>query len=71
MFPQINMEISYFSVFENIKDIHSYALIKIFFVTIYRCVLIYLLLDFILITVYIIASFYDYIISEINKIKLS
>jgi hypothetical protein len=71
IFPQINMEISYISVFESIKDIHFCTLIKIFFVTIYRCALIYLLLDFILITVYIISSFYDYIISEINKIKLS
>jgi hypothetical protein len=71
IFPQINMEISYISGFENIKDIHFCTLIRVFFVTMYRCILIYLLLDFILITVYIIASFYDYIISEINKIKLS
>lgn len=69
--PKINIEISYCYLIENIKNAHCYILIKIFCITLYRCCLIYFLLDFILITVYIIASFYDYIISEINKIKLS
>ncbi|KAA6302657.1 MAG: hypothetical protein EZS26_001164 [Candidatus Ordinivivax streblomastigis] len=71
MVPKINIEISYELLFENIKCIHYYTLIKAFFVTIYRGCLLYFLLDFVLITVYIISSFYDYIISEINKIKLS
>jgi hypothetical protein len=69
--PKLNIEISYCFLIENIKNIPLYTLIKIFSITLYRCCLVYFLLDFILITVYIISSFYDYIISEINKIKLS
>jgi hypothetical protein len=68
--PEINIEISYCSLFGNIK-IHFCTLMKVFFITLYRCCLVYFLLDFVLITVYIISSFYDYIISEINKVKLS
>jgi len=69
--PKINIEISYCSLIENITNTPLYTLTKIFCITLYRGCLVYFLLNFILITVYIISSFYDYMISEINKIKLS
>ena len=71
IFPQMNVEIQYGLIFESIKRGQICVLAKHIPLVIYRCFLVYFLLNFALITVYIISSFYDYIISEINKIKLS
>ena len=45
--------------------------IKAIFLLVYRSVLFYLLLNFIYITKQMITSFYDYMVSEIDKIHLS
>jgi len=70
LIPEINEKISYCEIIENFNEVSICTLIKTFGITIFRCSLMYFLLNFILITVYIISSFYDYMISEINKIKL-
>ena len=68
IFPKINIEITYKYLFENICDIHYIKLVKFFTIIFYRGCIIYFLLDFLLITIYIISAFYDYFISEINKL---
>ncbi len=58
---------------EVIKDVRvnsaSYSVMALV-IFIYRSVVFYFLVDFVLITIYLTSSIYDYIISEYNKVKL-
>ena len=64
--PEANANIELKYLLENIRNI---CFIEIGIV-LHSCLIIYFLLDFLLITVYVITAFYDYFISEINKVKL-
>lgn len=57
-----------------VKEIRMQTTCEILKVTIllsYRSLIAYFLFDFMLITIYLVSSSYDHIISELNKIKLS
>jgi hypothetical protein len=71
IFPQINIEIDIFNFIKSIDEQTVCTIIKTSLIIIYRVIVLYFLLDFLLITLYIISSFYDFIVSEINKVKLS
>lgn len=61
-------------VFNAVQYYNNYGImfcIKAIFLLVYRSVLFYLLLNFIYITKQMITSFYDYMVSEIDKIHLS
>jgi hypothetical protein len=71
LFSEINYTIDFCYFLQAIKQKEIYDILKTIFVFSYRVVTLYFLLDFLLITIYINSSFYDFIISEYNKVKLS
>lgn len=71
IFSQINIEINIVQFINTIEQKTFYFIFKTSLILLYRIAVLYFLFDFVLITLYIISSFYDFIISEINKVKLS
>lgn len=64
----LNMPTNLIDFFDNIK-LEAKVFHKII-VLAYRMIVFYFLFDFILITLYLVSSIYDFIISEYNKVKL-
>lgn len=52
------------------RDIDLFVTLKSILVLLYRGLTLYFLLDFILITIYLIGNFYDFFISEYKQVKL-
>ena len=67
----ITMNIDICSLFCTIRCCYISDIIVNTLILFYRLIITYFLLDFLLITIYLVASSYDYIFSELNKIKLS
>lgn len=55
---------------KSISEIDLFFTFKVAIVLLYKWMMFYFLLDFILIVVYIISSFYDFMISEYNSVRL-
>lgn len=66
----LNKTINPINVFANISNNHYLFTLKAIALFVYRSVVFYFLIDFVLITIYLTASIYDFIISEYNKVKL-
>src|SRR5690606_5350409 len=56
IFPQINIEINIVHFFSSIEEQTAYAIFKTLSILLYRVIVLYFLLDFLLITLYIISS---------------
>lgn len=69
--PITSKDISIIHFFQHIQTKTVCVAFQTIVILSYRTISFYFLLDFVLITIYLIASFYDFIISEYNKIKLS
>lgn len=65
----LNIEIITFVTSPEKQTVLSFVWIPLLLV--YRSTILYFLFDFVLITIFLVSSFYDFIISEYNKIKLS
>lgn len=68
--PHLNKTINPINVFTNICNNHYLFTLKAIALFVYRSFVFYFLIDFVLITIYLTASIYDFIISEYNKVKL-
>lgn len=66
----LNKTINPINVLANISNNHYLFTLKAIALFVYRSVVFYFLIDFVLITIYLTASIYDFIISEYNKVKL-
>ena len=66
----LNQKINPIEIIRNIHSNPIWQFVMAFGIFIYRSVVLYFLLDFILITVSLSASIYDFIISEYNKVNL-
>lgn len=66
----LNQHFELISVFTNIGHETLPNTLKAIGIVAYRSLCFYFLIDFVLITVYLLSSIYDYIISEYNKVKL-
>lgn len=66
----VNSPICLIDFVTNIKLHPPKLILKTFVLLSYRSLIVYFLLDFILITLYLISSFYDFMISEYNNVKL-
>lgn len=71
MSDKMNTPIDVFSAVQFYTDCGIMFCIKAALLLVYRTILFYLLLNFIYITKQMITSFYDYMVSEIDKIHLS
>lgn len=71
LFNPLSREIDICEFICNIKQTTICTSIKTILIFMYRSITVYFLLDFILITLYIVSSFYDFLTSEYNQIKLS
>ena len=70
MFDGLQKSIDIVSIVKNWCQYDWRFILKAGFISVFRLVLLYMLLNFIYITKQMITSFYDYMVSEINKIKL-
>lgn len=70
MFDGLQESIDIVSIVKNWCQYDWRFIMKAGFISVFRLVLFYMLLNFINITKQMITSFYDYMVSEINKIKL-
>ena len=70
MFYGLQKSIDIVSIVKNWCQYDWRFILKAGFISVFRLVLLYMLLNFIYITKQMITSFYDYMVSEINKIKL-
>lgn len=70
MFDGLQKSIDIISIVKNWCQYDWRFILKAGFISFFRLVLFYMLLNFIYITKQMITSFYDYMVSEINKIKL-
>ena len=70
MFDGLQKSIDIVSIVNNWCQYDCRFILKAGFISVFRLVLFYMLLNFIYITKQMITSFYDYMVSEINKIKL-
>lgn len=70
MFDGLQKSIDIISIVKNWCQYDWRFILKAGFISVFRLVLFYMLLNFIYITKQMITSFYDYMVSEINKIKL-
>lgn len=70
LYDKASISIDVFAIISNYKVYSVVYLFKVFALVSYRVVLFYMLLNFINITLKLITSFYDYMISEINKVSL-
>ena len=70
MFDGLQNSIDIVSIVKNWCQYDCRFILKAGFISVFRLVLFYMLLNFIYITKQMITSFYDYMVNEINKIKL-
>lgn len=70
MFDGLQESIDIVSIVKNWCQYDWRFILKVGFISVFRLVLFYMLLNFMYITKQMITSFYDYMVSEINKIKL-
>lgn len=66
----LNQDINLLEIFQNIRAISIIYFFKALVILLYRSIVFYFLIDFVLITIYLTSSIYDFIISEYNKVKL-
>lgn len=68
-----NLNINHYSLIKDLKIIHLNNILNcfwVFAVLIYRTIVIYFLLDFLIIVVFALTSIYNYILLEYDKIKI-
>ena len=65
-----NQNINPLEIFKTFQVNSICCFVQAIVIFIYRSVVFYFLIDFVLMTVYLTSSIYDYIISEYNKVKL-
>jgi hypothetical protein len=68
---KVNLNVGIITCVTSIEKRHFLSLVWILLLLVYRSTVLYFLFDFVLITIFLLSSFYDFIISEYNKIKLS
>ena len=68
--PYLNKHINSLNVLTNICNNSCLFTLEALALFVYRSFVFYFLIDFVLITIYLTASIYDYIIGEYNKVKL-
>lgn len=67
---KVSASIDLIEIVQNVKRFTGIYLLKVLVLVLFRVLLFYMLLNFIYITMKLITSFYDYTISEINKVHL-
>lgn len=65
-----NQNINPLEIFDPFQVNSICCFVQAIAIFIYRSIVFYFLIDFVLITIYLISAIYDYIISEYNKVKL-
>lgn len=65
-----NQDLNILEILKNIQEKSIWYFVKVLGIFIYRSVVFYFLIDFVLLSVYLTSSIYDFIISEYDKVKL-
>ena len=70
LYKPMVLEIDLYAFISNINEYDNLFIVKAILLFLYRIILFYFLLNFIYITMQLITSFYDYMVSEIQNVKL-